>query len=623
MATDDILGTGYQPPAKPFNVISPGGVSGAQSLGMLTSMKNQASENATRMNIAQQQMQHEQQMQEEQIAFEAQEAEKQRKMMEERYRDENFFRERSEELSALYQDHEGELSRLDDERTQAILAGNWAAEGELAEKKRILGERKREIAKRLNGLGLLKKGRDGLFSKDFQNEKGSLGAQFIDAITQTAAAKQGQFSRIMEDLLPVMERLKVAKPESPTEDSLSAKIATRARKVADEKPKPGEPGAAGVQRKIAGFIADTAEGFHDVTSDKSLVQKEQEALNYGSRTNDAAWEELSAVIASAIIGKSGESGATSTDLALSMKTMLTNLDQAAKTGGDQQAAAIKKAKEQYLSLEKSGADVRMLDRILYSMYRTTRTGQSAQGAIGQQAVVQGQAAGENIAPSTSGDPSGWGHLNKMLSILSTVQDERQATAAPGERPMSTKLLKAWDSDDMDLYLGGDKTGHSMEKMILDTVGVLAGAADPADLMRKLVNDDPNDDPANLKFIQELHPEVRKALTYQLQKGLMQLEDLDTKVKNEYGVDAGGDLIGKMRAAEEERDANVRDDEEATLEMGRKKSKSAVDEDTKARKRKDEERARFREERQQIRSRKSPSQEAREKLEGKEKDPLRK
>lgn len=595
MATNDILGTGYQPPAKPFNVISPGGVSGAQSLGMLTSMKNQASENATRMNIAQQQMQHEQQMQEQQIAFEAQEAEKQRKMMEERYRDENFFRERSEELSYLYQDHQSKKDQLDRMREQAILAGNWEEEGRLGEQIRALDGNTREIAKKMNGLSLLKQGRDGLFSKNFQNDKGSLGAQFIDAITKTSEAKRQQFSKITRSLAPVLERIHV--------------------EAAQEQAKKDQPGL--VRRVIEAVVGAAAGG----PAMKKMVEKKGGVSQEEAKdsANTEKWDELSAVLASSIIGKSGSTGATSADLALTVKTMLSSLDQAANASGELQAALAKKAKEQYLKLEESGADVRLLDRIFYSMYESSAAGQRAAGAASSAASEKE----EGQVTDVGRDPSKMGHLNKMILLMSTMQDERLLKAQPGQRPPSTKLMKAWASDDMDMYLGGDATGQGMEKMILDTVSVLAGASDPNDLMRKLVNSDPNDDPASLQFINDLHPEVRQALVHEMQKGLMQLEDLDKKVGDEYGVEAGADLVGKMKALEAEKEGVAKSREQATLSMGLNKAKRAVDTDTRFRKQQEEEDESYQERRREVRRKKSPSQEAREKLEGKEKDPLRK
>ena len=595
MATDDILGTGYQPPAKPFNVISPGGVSGAQSLGMLTSMKNQASENATRMNIAQQQMQHEQQMQEQQIAFEAQEAEKQRKMMEERYRDENFFRERSEELSYLYQDHQSKKDQLDRMREQAILAGNWEEEGRLGEQIRALDGNTREIAKKMNGLSLLKQGREGLFSKNFQNDKGSLGAQFIDAITKTSEAKRQQFSKITRSLAPVLERIHV--------------------EAAQEQAKKDQPGL--VSRAMEAVVGAAAGG----PAMKKMVEKKGGVSQEEAKdsANTEKWDELSAVLASSIIGKSGSTGATSADLALTVKTMLSSLDQAANASGELQAALAKKAKEQYLKLEESGADVRLLDRIFYSMYESSAAGQRAAGAASSAASEKE----EGQVTDVGRDPSKMGHLNKMILLMSTMQDERLLKAQPGQRPPSTKLMKAWDSDDMDMYLGGDATGQGMEKMILDTVSVLAGASDPNDLMRKLVNSDPNDDPASLQFINDLHPEVRQALVHEMQKGLMQLEDLDKKVGDEYGVEAGADLVGKMKALEAEKEGVAKSREQATLSMGQNKAKRAVEVDTKFRREQEEEDEDYQEQRREVRRKKSPSQEAREKLEGKEKDPLRK
>jgi hypothetical protein len=176
---DEILGGQYLGTAKPFNVLNPSGISGEQSLATITAVGEGNRNRAAQSAAQQRQIAAAQEAQNKEMEHNALEAEKDRQLQQKRWKDEQWFRDRSERLAMLYQDHETEMERLRDTEMLDLSQAQDEQISQYLTKRSEIEARKSEVGRRIQGLELLNKMREGIFSKDFRNEKGSMGADLF------------------------------------------------------------------------------------------------------------------------------------------------------------------------------------------------------------------------------------------------------------------------------------------------------------------------------------------------------------------------------------------------------------------------------------------------------------
>lgn len=521
---ENILGGGYLPPAKPFNVINPSGVSSESALDTLLAVgegrrnrAHQAQQSAAAMEFQQREAERERMFQGQQTQASQQFAEQQRLKS---VQSEEYFRTREERFALMMKDQEDALSALDQEISLAVAQGQEGRAVELKKRQGELRQQLDEVSPRIQKLTLLKAAYDGMFSKDFTDGDGkSVGAQVLKNLSTLGVQKAQHFKDMQATLNGAITRLltpkapppmdggggyakdyKAAKPWGPVKQAISDAAGELSDRGLSFGPRAEDVLRTDPSRKTKKPAAGTPE-----TEVAGPPSPEQPQVQTGGK-----WAELSTAVAATSAGK-GDAKA----IAVTVQTMLSALEQAVQNPSEVGGGPLmQKAVEQYKQAIAQGADQDNLDKALYAISTQLATAGSARAAIEGQKLVDAEGKGEVGQVSVSSDAV---TLSKMIDWLQLQQD----TDAQGKR---SRLLKGYGNSDFFNFDTSEAKGD-FAGTVMEVFSNLAGASNPEELLAVLTDGNPENDPQGLKFVNQLHPEVRDVILKDLSQAARDLQAL--------------------------------------------------------------------------------------------------
>lgn len=586
------MGGGYQA-AKPFNTINPSGIGAEESLGTLTAVgegnRNRAAQAAQQQRaIAAQQQQNAEAME-----FQAREAEKDRQLQMKKMQDEQWYRDRSEHLTMLYQDHQEELARINSEMQVAINTGRNDAVVALMRKKDELQTKLSDMNRKISGLELLDQAHKGIFNKDLTDQTGkSMGGALIKGVLNLANGRREKLTEAATALGPAFDRF-VTSGERPGDE------AERVHNVEEERTESSKPatgksawddvgGKIGRGLKTAGGVIKDFVGTGDLgvalgangvigSDERGSSGAEMGPDGQPLRIQTKDYGELAKVLASRAAGT-----AVPGEVEEKVRTMLESLEKAVSDPAPgAQEASVKHAVDQYKKLKELGADTSVLDKMLWHLWNKSSGSDQVQRAVVGAEKVKDVQAGTSVNPKVEAEVKKLAEpavrLNKMLTLMSAQMDE-------GLEGKPRTLLGAWGNDDFyDLREG--KVNPGIEREILNIVTVVSGARNPEDMLRRLTDSDPGNDPKELDFVRQLHPEVRQTI---LRDIVPYLQSLET-ARKEAGVAEGDSVqdVSKLKAERSTYDDELRatalkeegtkkDEQLGAREKGKERAKEATE-----------------------------------------------
>lgn len=204
---ENILGGGFIGPAKPFNVLNPSGISAESSLDTLTQVGEGNRNRQAQAGMQQRQLEAQAQAQQAQISAEADQAEKDRALTERKMADETFYRNRTEMLARASQDYQDDLAEINRQLEMALKQGSDTAVQAILVKKQALQAEQAGNNSKLEGLEMLRKTQEGLFSRDMKDPTGrSLGAQMLTGVMDVAESRAAAINQALGTVNPAAER---------------------------------------------------------------------------------------------------------------------------------------------------------------------------------------------------------------------------------------------------------------------------------------------------------------------------------------------------------------------------------------------------------------------------------
>lgn len=535
---ENILGGGYLPPAKPFNVINPSGISAEQSLNTLTAIgegkrnrAHEARQSAAAMEFQQREGERDRMFQSQQTAAAQQFAEQQRRKGVE---SEEYFRTREERFALLQMDHQYAMTALNDDINLAISQGDHERAVELNQKKGELQKQAMEVGSQIEKLTNLKMAYDGMYSKDMTGADGkNVGAKILESLNTMAVQKAGQFKNIQTNLQGVIDRIinPVAaapvlaggayaqekmkeKPVGSIKQAISDAAGSLTGSILSDPVRPTPRHVRPTTRpdgsvEPVGFPKSAQPSEAPGVEQAGPPKPEFETPPVGK------WTELSGAIAAGASGKGSKEV-----IQTSLEVMFNALERAVQNPSEARGGPLlKKAVEQYKQAVAQGADQDVLDKALYAISLKVKTAGGVKSVIEGQNTVDAQGSNmESVGKvGASQDAQRLGQMIEWLTQQNDVDQEGK----------THQLVKGFGQSDFFDFEKGEPV-YKFRDNILEVFTVLSGASDPEALIRAITNNDPTDDPNSLKFINGLHTDVRTLILKDLSDSLKQIESFKEK-----------------------------------------------------------------------------------------------
>lgn len=535
---ENIIGGGYLPPAKPFNVINASGISAEQSLNTLTAIgegkrnrAHEARQSAAAMEFQQREGERERMFQAQQTAGAHQFAEQQRRKSVE---SEEYFRTREERFALLQMDHQNAMTALNDEINLAVSQGDHELAVELNRKKGELQKQAMGVGSQITRLTNLKMAYDDMYGKNMTDANGkNVGVKILQGLNTMAIQKASQFQNIQKSLHGVVDRIINPVPVAPP--SLGGSFQEGPYPQTGLKPKVKRDGAV----EPAGFpqspppvesrspLKTRPDGSVEPAGYLQAPQKQPQAAPLGEVEQAGPpkpereipevgkWTELSGAIAAGASGKGSKE-----IIQTSLEVMFNALERAVQNPSEARGGPLlKKAVEQYKQAIAQGADQDTLDKALYAISLKVKTAGAVKGAVEGQNMTDAQGSNmENVGKvGASQDAQRLGQMIEWLSQQNDVDQEGK----------SHQLIKGFGQSDFFDFEKGEPV-YKFRDDVMEVFTVLSGASNPEELIDAITNSDPSDDPDSLKFINNLHPDVRTFILKDLSESRRQIEAFKEK-----------------------------------------------------------------------------------------------
>jgi hypothetical protein len=651
---DEILGGQYLGTAKPFNVLNPSGISGEQSLATITAVGEGNRNRAAQSAAQQRQIAAAQEAQNKEMEHNALEAEKDRQLQQKRWKDEQWFRDRSERLAMLYQDHETEMERLRDTEMLDLSQAQDEQISQYLTKRSEIEARKSEVGRRIQGLELLNKMREGIFSKDFRNEKGSMGAQMLEGLLSLSAGRVQTLSSASDLVNQAYENLFTQRgtqtPNAPGEAVPESEKESGVKGAGESSPgaKTGGHFFRNVGRATSAFLNsemdptaayrawNAGEDAKDSKTPKPQTNTEGEkekkgpALRRprapgekspGGTPGKGAWVEdpkdpSSWVWSDSDQAKTGVSpqgqvqgpapsgwyGELAEALARGAAGQAGSASEVAAgltamfSSLQQAVNADPATKRGYLDHARTEYEtLRAKGADMYTLDRLLKgLWQKAGGNQRAAQAAEGQASmqgqKEGVPPSNRDATAIRGATGPNQELGRMLQMLAVQTDSKDPRK---NLLTHWD-DQSFLDLGTKIPTYEVEQMVMGAVTGLMGVGDPLQALTLLQDSDPENDPGGFEFLKTLDPEARKVILGKVAPALGRLQE----VRKTQGIPDDLQVEDLKRLREEE--AALPTELESSVLLGRaersKKNEKIRGQGSKAR---TEARERFQKERDRI------------------------
>jgi hypothetical protein len=516
------------PGAAPFTMINPSGQEAGQSINTIAAVgasqrqggggggpnsKDRKLDREQRERGMQQEVQlTKAQMEQQKQQFEAQQKleEEQLSFMRQQQADEADYRMMSESLSDRALELQVGLEQINRDLADAQRMGDNIRESELDEIRTQYEEKVSKINRQLTGANLLKTSREGLFKRDAAGQKGgSIGANVLTTLLGMAEGKTTLVRDINETLVPYINDLNAKMTLG--QDVNPAMFADMARTIAGMLPAQEGVKPEDVQKKLASLFNNAYAAARGTTGMRKGPVTGEEATKAASEVYKKEEKSLGSFLLGAVTPKVADpEGAR----ARAEKGLGQPVEGEAPID---MGVVIEAMRGDYQELLGMGVDKDTLGLIIRSMKRDGTAAAASTLTTGQEGTAEMQAKGEAKTQPQA--------LAKMVGLM-------------------TSNLNLSTGDFYNLRTGEPE--NWVRDMVIDMMSKLAGANSPEELIGKLTSgvsdgfqkgtieakvarpdagtpDDPTDD---------LHPEVRKVLLKELQKGAAEIRQL----REQEGID---------------------------------------------------------------------------------------
>jgi hypothetical protein len=554
---DEILGSGYVPTAKPFNVLNPSGVSAESSLGTIAAVGEGNRQRAFqgRQNAADRQQRASEQkdnvrLQERQLAmneqgqqFQQGMSQRQQEMMEKEQaaaRDDEMYRRRMERHMLRVQQIQDQIDFINENGVEPPQEGLYAPDrfgmgaydaGGPANTPPMQPLTEAELMDRTASLytqlqeALDVSAKADLAHSLYTSGRGEMGKGLIAAMTATMDSNIQTLSADLADLPALLSTIRVgAKPSSTqiTPDAVGAFNAKLQTATVDPTNRLASKAAGPTALASMNPFTNPMEGGAMATADApgQQVLQADELVQF-------------------LTAKLADRGLMDTD---SASRELGKLLEAADAVGQGNKGAMVSLEASRDALVKTGADMDFVDAALF---RASRLMSSAKSAVGAQAAqMQGQLLEAGDDPD-KGITEGQKNLTAQQErFLKAMRGYANATRSDGEG----RLVKGWGkSGFVKLYevdpKDPSKLGAAVNvgAMVSDVMIALTNTQNPMDAIKRLTDADPDNDPQGFEFVQRLDPGLRKELVQTMVK---HLQGMDANIRDQAGI--GLDQLDEFR-----------------------------------------------------------------------------